>query len=262
MSSLNQKKISFYQINELKYAGIDFFRKVVSILNSENLEFWIEYGSLLGYVRHNDLIPWDSEFDLGVFENSWSKNVEKSLIANGFSIQHEPNRVKIHQPKASIGIFTIDIHLHEIHGSETRMLFGEFHSECSNLWSKLYWFFKITHSSNNYPIRYLSIMKSLSSKFNIMDPLILNKRFSIIRGRYNHESSFIIHIEGLKIVDFFSNNIKVYRKLILWLLSLVPNFINLKIFKFIESKIKAVNYVEKYQTMPLSIYKDLEDVKF
>lgn len=261
MSFKNLKKISFYQIHELKSAGIDFFREVVSILNSNNLEFWIEYGSLLGYVRHNDLIPWDSEFDLGVFDVSWNKKIEESLISFGFSIFHEPNRVKIHQPQCSIGMFSIDIHLHEIHEDETRILFGEFHPECLNIWSKLLWFFKIASSSNTFPIRYLSIMKSLSSKFNIMDPSILDKKFSISRGRYNHELSFIISIDGVKI-DVFTNNIKFYRKLLLYILSLIPRFIIKKIILFIENKTKPTSYVEKYQNMPLSIYKELEYVNF
>ena len=61
-----KNKVDKYNIGRLKLEGINFFKTVIEIIHSFDVEIWIEYGSLLGYVRHNDLIPWDSEFDLGI----------------------------------------------------------------------------------------------------------------------------------------------------------------------------------------------------
>ena len=257
------KDNSTYQIIELKRAGINFFNDAIKVIQSHNIDIWIEYGSLLGYVRHNDLIPWDSEFDLGVFENTWNLDIEKSLINHGFLIIHEPYRVKIKQPNVSVGMFTIDIHLHKIEGDKTILLFGSLTPQIETVWRKLHWFFDMTKvSSNKLPIRYLSIMKSLSSSFSLMNPLIFNKKISIKRGCYNHETSFFVTLDDVEICDLFLNNIKKYRKILLYIVRLLPVFIHSKVIEFLESKLETSIYMKKYQTMPLSIYQELEDVVF
>ena len=250
-----------HQISELKIDGIDFFKIVANIIQSFNIDVWIEYGSLLGYVRHKDLIPWDSEFDLGIIKSSWNLQIEKKLCEAGFTLIHEASRVKIKQPNISIGMFTIDIHLHDIDGDHTKLLFGELCPSKSEKWEKIYWFFEMTNKSTiKIPIRYLSIMKSLSSKLNIIEPSILEKEVSIQRGKYNHEKSFLVFVDNYKIKDFFYENIKYHRRLILSFVGLIPNIFHTYISKLLLAKIVKPSYIDKYQKMPLEIYMELEDV--
>lgn len=250
-----------YQISELKAGGIDFFKKVANIIQSFNIDVWIEYGSLLGYVRHQGLIPWDSEFDLGIIKSNWNTAVEEKLKEEGFILIHDASRVKIKQPNISVGIFTIDIHLHDVEGDYTKLLFGELCSSKTEKWEKIYWFFEMTSkSTKKIPIRYLSIMKSISSKLNILEPSILKKKFSIHRGKYNHEKSFLVTIDNFKIKDFFYENIKPHRRLILSFVYLMPSFLHNYISKLLLAKIVKPNYIDKYQKMPLDIYLDLEVV--
>lgn len=43
------------------------------IFERNNVRYVIEYGSLLGAVRHGGFIPWDDDFDYVVFEEDYSK---------------------------------------------------------------------------------------------------------------------------------------------------------------------------------------------
>lgn len=39
---------------------------VVDFLESENIDYWLEGGTLLGIVRDGDLLPWDHDIDLSI----------------------------------------------------------------------------------------------------------------------------------------------------------------------------------------------------
>jgi lipopolysaccharide cholinephosphotransferase len=43
-------------------------------LFAENqIEFWLDFGSLLGYIRHKGIFPWEYDMDIGVTEDSFEK---------------------------------------------------------------------------------------------------------------------------------------------------------------------------------------------
>jgi len=44
-------------------------RHVFKILESENVRYWLEGGSLLGAARTGDIIPWDYDIDIGIYRN-------------------------------------------------------------------------------------------------------------------------------------------------------------------------------------------------
>ena len=258
-----KNKVDKYNIGRLKLEGINFFKTVIEIIHSFDVEIWIEYGSLLGYVRHNDLIPWDSEFDLGILKSMWNSKIEEELKKNGYILIYEPSRIKLKQPNAEIGVFTIDIHIHEVEGEQTKLLFGELKPSKSIIFEKIYWFFEMTAKvKEKIPIRYLSIMKSLSSEFNILDNTILEKNVVIKRGKYNHEKSFKIIIDDYIIEDFFFANIKWHRRVFLSLTQVLPNFLHQGISNYLLTQIDKPVYIDKFQQMPLTIYKKLEDVLF
>jgi len=51
----------------------DFLSQVISILDRHHIEYWLTYGTLLGAVRHEGIIPYDDDLDL----NIWKKDVPK-----------------------------------------------------------------------------------------------------------------------------------------------------------------------------------------
>ena len=38
-----------------------------------NLQYWVEGGTLMGALRHGGIIPWDDDIDIGVFESDYKK---------------------------------------------------------------------------------------------------------------------------------------------------------------------------------------------
>jgi phosphorylcholine metabolism protein LicD len=53
---------------------------VFNILEKNSVRYWLEGGSLLGAARHNDIIPWDYDVDLGIYEED-IKNCKHILKA-------------------------------------------------------------------------------------------------------------------------------------------------------------------------------------
>ncbi|ELT87818.1 hypothetical protein CAPTEDRAFT_194206 [Capitella teleta] len=49
-------------------------RHVFRILESQNVRYWLEGGSLLGAARNGDIIPWDYDVDIGVYRDDIKKS--------------------------------------------------------------------------------------------------------------------------------------------------------------------------------------------
>lgn len=51
-------------------------KTIASILEKNNIPYMITFGTLLGAVRHNGFIPWDDDFDMFLFDDSYDKAME------------------------------------------------------------------------------------------------------------------------------------------------------------------------------------------
>ena len=47
-----------------------------NICKKYDIEYWLDYGSLLGPVRHGGFLPWDDDFDLGMLKHNFDKLME------------------------------------------------------------------------------------------------------------------------------------------------------------------------------------------
>ena len=59
------------------------------IFDQYQIKYWADGGTFLGAVRHNGIIPWDDDLDLGILEGSLSKifiKLKKSLKEKGYGI--------------------------------------------------------------------------------------------------------------------------------------------------------------------------------
>ena len=58
-------------------------KETVNILNEFNISYFLISGTLLGYVRHNDYIPWDDDIDLMLEKKSYFSNIFKIVEKYG-----------------------------------------------------------------------------------------------------------------------------------------------------------------------------------
>ncbi len=68
---------------EHKKIAIKLLKKTIKILNKNNVNYFLISGTLLGYARHNDFIPWDDDIDLIVDRESFMKidpNIKEKYI--------------------------------------------------------------------------------------------------------------------------------------------------------------------------------------
>ena len=47
-----------------KSTAIELLKDTIQILDEFNIDYFLISGTLLGYIRHNDFIPWDDDIDL------------------------------------------------------------------------------------------------------------------------------------------------------------------------------------------------------
>lgn len=91
----SNKKRSAYFLQQAP----DIFRKTCEVLNKEGIQYWPEFGTLLGIVRDNAFIKHDLDFDFGVYVQDLNR-VKELLLANGFSLlyhYHGVNRPDIQE---------------------------------------------------------------------------------------------------------------------------------------------------------------------
>lgn len=62
--------------NDLKF----LFNELINICNKYNIEYWANGGTLLGCMRHKDIIPWDDDVDICM--TTKSVNMLKQAISN------------------------------------------------------------------------------------------------------------------------------------------------------------------------------------
>lgn len=55
---------------------LEMLSDLVTVLDGNNLSWWLESGSLLGLIRHNGFIPWDDDLDIGMCRGDYNKLID------------------------------------------------------------------------------------------------------------------------------------------------------------------------------------------
>ena len=63
-------------LNSLQQKLVDMFKWLSNFLKEHNLRYYALGGTMLGAVRHNGIIPWDDDIDIGMPRSDYEKLVE------------------------------------------------------------------------------------------------------------------------------------------------------------------------------------------
>lgn len=165
-----------------------YLQIISDLFNKNGINYWIMSGTLLGSVRHNGMIPWDDDADIGVFETDLDKilALNKELNQIGYEIVpswriYKFRKIGTEYPFVDIFCFSKDNNKYILNHQELRDTWpNEYFTEDELFPLKIYKFENIFLKGPNYPIAYL-------------DRMYYNWRF-IGRHTGNHKSNRCIDI--------------------------------------------------------------------
>lgn len=72
----------------LKAELVETFKVVIEFFNEHNLKWWVCGGTMLGAIRHNNIIPWDDDIDLMMPREDFNKLLTlKSQLAKPYELK-------------------------------------------------------------------------------------------------------------------------------------------------------------------------------
>lgn len=69
-----QKPVGF--LSRLHEVNVELLVFINKVCKKHNLEWWLDYGNLIGAVRHGGSVPWDDDIDIGMMRTDYMKLCE------------------------------------------------------------------------------------------------------------------------------------------------------------------------------------------
>ncbi len=63
-------------LRDVQMGNLTLIKIFDKFCKENNLQYWIDFGTLLGAVRHKGFIPWDDDIDLGMLRDDYEKLIE------------------------------------------------------------------------------------------------------------------------------------------------------------------------------------------
>ncbi len=57
----------------VQLAELTILSKIASVCENNNIEYWINFGTLIGAVRHGGFVPWDDDVDISMMKDEFDK---------------------------------------------------------------------------------------------------------------------------------------------------------------------------------------------
>lgn len=64
------------QIRDIQLANFELLKELDYVCRQNNLKYWLDFGTLLGALRHKGFIPWDDDIDTGMMREDYEKLYE------------------------------------------------------------------------------------------------------------------------------------------------------------------------------------------
>ncbi|WP_318411735.1 LicD family protein [Photobacterium leiognathi] len=82
-------KISNEELRKAQLLMLNALLDIDKICKEHNIKYWLDWGTLLGAVRHKGFIPWDDDIDLAMHRDDYNKfvTIAPNLLNNGLFLQ-------------------------------------------------------------------------------------------------------------------------------------------------------------------------------
>ena len=64
-------------LRKIQLANLKFLKIFDKICSQNNFQYWLDFGNLLGAVRHKGFIPWDDDIDVGMLRDDYEEFIKK-----------------------------------------------------------------------------------------------------------------------------------------------------------------------------------------
>ncbi|MCH8004331.1 MAG: LicD family protein [Nanoarchaeota archaeon] len=265
----NKKIETIIDIDELHKKAISMLKDVKKVLDKYRLVYWIEDGTLLGYMRNKKIISWDDEIDLGTYASKFPKikDICNELNKKGYISKFAFDRLKIWKKDWKMGYINIDLHLWRLvnghyvcdYHEEKKSIFSIFFRNMERL-ERLLSCFNYKNKVEYY--RFKNIAQVLLSN-NINPKDWKNIRF--VKGPYNRQESFILKNPKFYIVsDPIKNVISSHfiYTIIKGLFKILPKTLIGKLHNTLNKLYKLKRYDYSLLKIPKHYFEHLSTINF
>ncbi len=249
-------------VDRQKKSAIQHFSLIVDLFKSKRIDYWIEYGTMLGAVREKGFIPWDSEFDIGIWNRDYvlyKSDLLEKFDEFGFHVNtSSKDRIKLVHRELLIGAYTIDIHTYHLKGE---IAFVSFNRRKLSALERFYAFLRNfdKREVRVYPIS--SMIKTILKSGNQIP-----EHFFFTKFNYANKISYIIEYND-KVIEEVTPSPSLFqyllKKIFSFLVMKLPASLVSYLVDFFKNILKSENrQYTKVQAIPSRFYLNLTEYLF